>query len=150
MSSSTPATPSRSGMLALSLSDLEMRSLDRFDPFTGWSAHFDRYDEVRKRRESRAERRTAPRRGATLRGMTSRKTLYLANPYGFSAQQRGGPLTALVAALEAMGADLEMRSLDRFDPFTGWSAHFDRYDEVRKRHGQRGGQRHGAVLRCAA
>ena len=52
---------------------------------------------------ARAERRTAPRRGATLRGMTSRKTLYLANPYGFSAQQRGGPLTALVAALEAMG-----------------------------------------------
>ena len=47
-------------------------------------------------------------------------------------------------------SDSEMRSLDRFDPFTGWSAHFDRYDEVRKRHGQRGGQRHGAVLRCAA
>ena len=43
--------------------------------------------------------------GATLRGMTSRKTLYLANPYGFSAQQRDGPLTALVAALEAMGAE---------------------------------------------
>ena len=38
--------------------------------------------------------------------MTSRKTLYLANPYGFSAQQRGGPLTALVAALEAMGAEI--------------------------------------------
>ena len=38
--------------------------------------------------------------------MTSRKTLYLANPYGFSVQQRGGPLTALVAALEVMGAEV--------------------------------------------
>ena len=38
--------------------------------------------------------------------MTSSKTLYLANPYGFSAQQRGGPLAALVAALEAMGAEV--------------------------------------------
>ena len=38
--------------------------------------------------------------------MTSKKTLYLANPYGFSPQQREGPLTALVAALEAMGAEV--------------------------------------------
>ena len=38
--------------------------------------------------------------------MTSKKTLYLANPYGFSLQQREGPLTALVAALEAMGAEV--------------------------------------------
>ena len=35
-----------------------------------------------------------------------RKTLYLANPYGFSAQQREGPLAALVAALEAAGAEV--------------------------------------------
>ena len=33
--------------------------------------------------------------------MTLSKTLYLANPYGFSAQQREGPLPALKAALEA-------------------------------------------------
>ena len=63
MSSSTPATPSRSGMLALSLSDPEMRSLDRFDPFTGWSANFDRYDEVRKRHGQRG----GQRHGAVLR-----------------------------------------------------------------------------------
>ena len=39
-------------------------------------------------------------------GSTAKKTLYLANPYGFSAQQREGPLTALVEALEAMGAEV--------------------------------------------
>ena len=38
--------------------------------------------------------------------MTSRKTLYLANPYGFSTQAREGPLVALVAALEAL--DIEV------------------------------------------
>ena len=37
---------------------------------------------------------------------TNRKTLYLANPYGFSEQQRQGPLQALVAALESMGAEV--------------------------------------------
>ena len=36
----------------------------------------------------------------------SRKTLYLANPYGFSAQQRDGPLPALAAALTAVGAEV--------------------------------------------
>ena len=40
------------------------------------------------------------------RDMTSKKTLYLANPYGFSAQQREGPLQELVAALESMGAEV--------------------------------------------
>ena len=38
--------------------------------------------------------------------MTAKKTLYLANPYGFSAQQRGGPLHELVRALESRGADV--------------------------------------------
>ena len=38
--------------------------------------------------------------------MTAKKTLYLANPYGFSAQQRGGPLPELVGALESMGVDV--------------------------------------------
>ena len=32
--------------------------------------------------------------------MALKKTLYLANPYGFSTQQREGPLQELVAALE--------------------------------------------------
>ncbi len=36
----------------------------------------------------------------------SKKTLYLANPYGFSAQQREGPLAALTAALEALGVEV--------------------------------------------
>ena len=36
----------------------------------------------------------------------SRRTLYLANPYGFSAQQREGPLAALVRALEQAGAEV--------------------------------------------
>ena len=35
-----------------------------------------------------------------------RRTLYLANPYGFSAQQCRGPLAALVVALEAAGAEV--------------------------------------------
>ena len=35
-----------------------------------------------------------------------RKTLYLANPYGFSAQQRSGPLAELVSALEEAGAEV--------------------------------------------
>ena len=38
--------------------------------------------------------------------MPIRKTLYLANPYGFSAQQRTGPLAALVAVLTAAGAEV--------------------------------------------
>ena len=38
--------------------------------------------------------------------MARRKTLYLANPYGFSAQLREGPLAALAAALEAAGAEV--------------------------------------------
>ena len=38
--------------------------------------------------------------------MLTKKTLYLANPYGFSAQQRAGPLQDLVEALESMGAQV--------------------------------------------
>ncbi len=38
--------------------------------------------------------------------MSARKTLYLANPYGFSAQQKEGPLRALETALEALGAEV--------------------------------------------
>ena len=34
------------------------------------------------------------------------KRLYLANPYGFSAQQKAGPLTVLVEALTAVGAEV--------------------------------------------
>ena len=38
--------------------------------------------------------------------MPTRKTLYLANPYGFSGQLKTGPLQALVAALDAAGAEV--------------------------------------------
>ena len=56
--------------------------------------------------------------------MTSKKTLYLANPYGFSSQQREGPLLALVAALEALGAEVwepfaRNNQIDRASP--GWA-----------------------------
>ena len=37
--------------------------------------------------------------------MSKRKTLYLANPYGFSPAQRAGPLNELIDALEAVGAE---------------------------------------------
>ena len=56
--------------------------------------------------------------------MTVQKTLYLANPYGFSSQQREGPLTALVAALEALDAEVwepfaRNNQIDRGNP--GWA-----------------------------
>ena len=56
--------------------------------------------------------------------MTLSKTLYLANPCGFSAQQREGPLPALVAALEAMRAEVwepfaRNNQADRASP--GWA-----------------------------
>ena len=38
--------------------------------------------------------------------MKRKKTLYLANPYGFSAQQREGPLREIATALEAAGAEV--------------------------------------------
>ena len=38
--------------------------------------------------------------------MASKKTLYLANPYGFSLQQREGPLAELTAALETLGVEV--------------------------------------------
>ncbi|MCY4261777.1 MAG: nucleoside 2-deoxyribosyltransferase [Candidatus Dadabacteria bacterium] len=38
--------------------------------------------------------------------MVKQKILYLANPYGFSAQLREGPLVELVKVLESMGAEV--------------------------------------------
>ena len=38
--------------------------------------------------------------------MATKKTLYLANAYGFSTQQRNGPLAELVHALTAAGAEV--------------------------------------------
>ena len=56
--------------------------------------------------------------------MSARKTLYLANPYGFSAQQKEGPLRALEAALEAVGAEVwePFRRNNQIDrAATGWA-----------------------------
>ena len=63
--------------------------------------------------------------------MTSKKTLYLANPYGFSLQQRAGPLGGIVAALEALGAEVwepfaRSNQIDRARP--GWA--YERYCQV--------------------
>ena len=55
---------------------------------------------------------------------TAKKTVYLANPYGFSAQQREGPLQALVEALGAVGVEVwepffRNNQIDRTTP--GWA-----------------------------
>ena len=57
--------------------------------------------------------------------MSTRKTLYLANPYGFSAQQKQGPLRALEAALAAAGAEVwepfsRNNQIDRAAPGWAW------------------------------
>ena len=79
--------------------------------------------------------------------MTAKKTLYLANPYGFSAQQRGGPLHELVRALESMGADVwepfaRNNQIDRAS--AGWAYQIGQADLRDVRAGRwavRGGQR---------
>ena len=65
-----------------------------------------------------------PALGAEGPNATAKKTLYLANPYGFSSQQREGPLAALVTALEAVGAEVwepftRNNQIDRTSP--GWA-----------------------------
>lgn len=47
-----------------------------------------------------------------------RKSLYLASPYGFSAQQKSGPLSDLVAALDQAGAEV-------WEPFKRNNDHVD-------------------------
>lgn len=63
----------------------------------------------------------------------SRKTLYLASPYGFSSQQREGPLRELVAALGSIGAEVwepfeRNNQIDRAMP--GWAYRIGQ-DDVR-------------------
>ena len=53
------------------------------------------------------------------------KTLYLANPYGFSRQQRAGPLNDLIHALEAVGATVwepfaRNNQIDANSPGAAW------------------------------
>ena len=52
-----------------------------------------------------------------------KKTLYLANPYGFSAQLRHGPLAALVNALTVAGAEVwePFARNNRVDKTSGWA-----------------------------
>ena len=79
--------------------------------------------------------------------MTAKKTLYLANPYGFSAQQRGGPLHELVRALESMGADVwepfaRNNQIDRAS--AGWAYQIGQGRSAGRARGRwavRGGQR---------
>ena len=57
--------------------------------------------------------------------MAANRTLYLANPYGFSAQQNRGPLPELKAALEALGAEIwepfeRNNQIDRASPGWAW------------------------------
>ena len=65
--------------------------------------------------DRRSQALSTPVAGASMRAplpttahvhMTAKKTLYVANPYGFSAQQRDGPLQELVGVLESLGADV--------------------------------------------
>ena len=63
--------------------------------------------------------------------MAASKTLYLANPYGFSAQQNRGPLRELKAALETLGAEVwepfeRNNQIDRASP--GWAYRIGRAD----------------------
>ena len=59
------------------------------------------------------------------------KTVYLANPYGFSEQQREGPLVDLARALSALGAEVwepfrRNNQVDRAE--TGWAYRIARAD----------------------
>ena len=69
-----------------------------------------------------------------------RQSLYLANPYGFSAQQRDGPLAELVGALTAAGAEVwepfaRNNQIDRTT--AGWAYRIGQADlrDVRKADG---------------
>ena len=82
-------------------------------PETGWEAHW----------YSAVEEIADP--GRML------KTLYVANPYGFSAQQKAGPLVALVDALTAAGAEVwepfaRNNQFDRTTP--GWAYQISQAD----------------------
>ena len=72
--------------------------------------------------------------------MDGRKTLYLANPYGFSAQQKAGPLQDVVGALEAAGAEVwepfeRNNQIDKMAP--GWAYRVGQADvrDVRESNG---------------
>ena len=69
--------------------------------------------------------------------MTTTKKMYLANPYGFSSQQREGPLAALVMALEAAGAEVwePFARNNQIDHTTaGWAYRIGQADLLDVRH----------------
>ena len=83
-----------------------------------------------------AEDAKAERRAGVVRNAAARKTLYLANSYGFSTQQRQGPLAALVAALKAAGADVwepfaRTGQIDKEAPGWAWKIGQDNMRAVR-------------------
>ena len=63
--------------------------------------------------------------------MAKQKTIYLANPYGFSEQQRETVLPALVKALEAVGLEVwepfERNNQDRLS--SGWAYRLGQKDK---------------------
>ena len=72
--------------------------------------------------------------------MKNKKTIYLANPYGFSLQQREGPLVALVDALSAVGVEVWepfMRNNQVNKASLGWAYRIGQadLDDVRKADG---------------
>ncbi len=66
-----------------------------------------------------------------------RKTIYLASPYGFSAQQRELLLPQLVAALEGLGLEVwepfaRNNQVDRAQPDWAWRIGQADFEDVRK------------------
>ena len=63
--------------------------------------------------------------------MTKKKTIYLANPYGFSEQLRATVLPTLIKALEGVGLEVwepfERNNQDRFSP--GWAYRLGQKDK---------------------
>ena len=77
--------------------------------------------ESRKAYHSVADRAAGETKGDS--SMKPRKTLYLANPYGFSRQQSEGPLSLLVVALEGAGAEVwePFARNNQVDRTPGWA-----------------------------
>ncbi|MXW26785.1 MAG: nucleoside 2-deoxyribosyltransferase [Dehalococcoidia bacterium] len=72
-----------------------------------------------------------------MAGPQSRKTIYLASPYGFSAQQRELLLPRLVEALEGLGLEVwepfaRNNQVDRTEPDWAWRIGQADFEDVRE------------------
>ncbi|MYH67372.1 MAG: nucleoside 2-deoxyribosyltransferase [Dehalococcoidia bacterium] len=72
-----------------------------------------------------------------MAGPESRKTIYLASPYGFSAQQRELLLPRLVEALEGLGLEVwepfaRNNQVDRTEPDWAWRIGQADFEDVRE------------------